>query len=266
MNEKSNINTENVVNTGEIDEQTIGNEANNAKKGKACPNCGCLVSKSADKCPQCGHKLKKKGLKVAIGCVTPLLIIIVLLIVIFARLAVPKTGVIGETYTDNLGIEFKVNAIEFADCIDGLRKDNDNFWLPLTKENYKKYYSNDYRFRNLNYEDYKSMYGLIPKGKKYTLVFISYTAKNVDKEDRTIKEKGFINYDDGYKYDKGSLAWRKSEANWEEIPGGLIVSKLDEESYEFRAYIFIPKKIVESDKSLTYKLFGIEYDLRKTEK
>ena len=93
MNENLNTNQENVAQgqTG------TSNNTNAVKKGKNCPTCGCIVSKSADSCPQCGHKLKKKGKKVAIGCTTPLLII-ALLVGILVFSARPKAGTIGETY------------------------------------------------------------------------------------------------------------------------------------------------------------------------
>lgn len=107
MNENFNPNQENTT-----QEQTqASNNAGAVKKGKSCPNCGCVVSKTADSCPQCGHKLKKKGKKVVIGCATPLLIIVIL-IGIFMFISKLDTGVIGETYNQN-GLEFTVESVSF---------------------------------------------------------------------------------------------------------------------------------------------------------
>ena len=64
MNENSIINQVNVTEAESVNAQAVSNNGVNVKKGKNCPNCGCVVSKSADSCPQCGHKLKKKGKKV----------------------------------------------------------------------------------------------------------------------------------------------------------------------------------------------------------
>ena len=107
MNEKFNTNQENTT----PEQSQASNNANAVKKGKNCPNCGCVVSKSADSCPQCGHKLKKKGKKVAIGCTTPLLLI-ALLIGALMFSAKPKDGIIGETYNQN-ELEFTVESISF---------------------------------------------------------------------------------------------------------------------------------------------------------
>lgn len=259
MNENSNINQMNVTDAESVNTQAVSNNVINVKKGKNCPNCGNVVSKSASSCPQCGHKLKKKGLKIAIGCSTPF-IIIALIIVALMISAKPDTGVIGETYTKN-GVEFKVNTIEFANVIDGWGGANDNYWFPLTEESYKEYYSNVQRW---DYEGYVTEHGLAPKNEDDMIVFISYTAKNVDKNNKTIDDKGLINYDDGYKYEEGSLSWRRSEtAVWQDIPNGIVLEQLEEKEYEFRAYIIVPKEVVESEKSLTYTLFGVEYDLKK---
>ena len=255
MNENFNTNQENIIQ----EQSQSGNNAGAVKKGKNCPNCGCIVSKSADSCPQCGHKLKKKGKKVAIGCTTPLLIIIVLIGVLILS-AKPKAGTIGETYTKN-GVEYTVNTIEFAEVIDGWGGANDNYWYPLTEANYEKYYSDVKRW---DYDGYVYEHGLKPQSEDDMMVFISYTVKNIDKADKTIDDVGTINYDDGYEYNEGSLAWRRSEtAVWQEIPNGIVLEQLEENEYEFRAYIIVPKEIAESDKPLTYTVFGSEYDLRK---
>jgi len=52
-------------------------KVNTNKELKNCPACGGLVAKSAKKCPHCGKKLKKS--KLAIGCGTIILIILVLI-------------------------------------------------------------------------------------------------------------------------------------------------------------------------------------------
>ena len=43
-----------------------------------CKACGAVVSKKAPNCPKCGNPIKKerKGLGCAIGCLTPILIIL----------------------------------------------------------------------------------------------------------------------------------------------------------------------------------------------
>lgn len=107
MNENLNTNQENVAQgqTG------TSNNTYAVEKVKNCPTCGCIVSKSADSCPQCGHKLKKKGKKVAIGCTTPLLII-ALIVGILVYSARPKVGTIGETYNQK-ELEFTVESISF---------------------------------------------------------------------------------------------------------------------------------------------------------
>lgn len=258
MNENPNNNKVIVSDAEGMNTQNVSNAGNSVKNGKNCPNCGHIVSKSANSCPQCGHKLKKKGLKVAIGCSTPILVV-VLLIGILMFSAKTDTGVVGETYTKN-GVEFKVNAIELANVIDGWGGANDNYWFPLTEESYKEHYSDIQRW---DYEGYVDAHGLAPKDEDKMIVFVSYTAKNVDKNDKTIDDKGLINYDNGYKYDEGSLAWRRSEtAVWQDIPNGIVLEQLEKNEYEFRAYIIVPKEVAESDKSLTYTLFGVEYELK----
>ena len=171
-----------------------------------------------------------------------------------------KSGEIGETYTQN-GIEFTVNKIEFANVIDGWGGANDNYWYPLTEESFKEYYSDVKRW---DFEGYVEEHGLAPKSDDDMFIFVSYTAKNVDKNDRIIDDVGTIDYDNGYEYSEGGLAWRRSEtAVWQDIPSGISLEKLKQNEYEFRACIIVPKELAESDKSLTYTIFNTEYDLRK---
>lgn len=168
-----------------------------------------------------------------------------------------KKAVIGETYTSKSGVEFKLNAVEFADAIDGWGGANDDFWKPLDENNC------NIGNRYATLEAYKLAHGLAPQSTDDTIVFISYTAKNVSEDDKTIDDVGVLNYDDGYKYSEGNLAYRVSEKGvWQELPGGVRLAKLKENQYEFRAYMVVPKEIAESDKPLTYTLFGYEFELR----
>ena len=97
-----------------------------------------------------------------------------------------------------------------------------------------------------------------------TICVISYTAKNVSKNDIVIDDRGMLNYDNGYTYSDGGLSYRVSPTGiWDDIEGGLVLEKLKEKDYEFRVYMVVPKALVENmDKPLTYKLFGIKFDLR----
>lgn len=158
-----------------------------------------------------------------------------------------KEGEIGKTYVSADNIEFTLNAVSFAEAIDGRGGANEDFWKPLTKR-----------------EEYYSARGIIvTNDENDRIVFISYTAKNISKEDVVIDDIGTLNYDDGYKYDKGSLAFRLSKtAVWQENNSGLNVEKLSEKEYEFRAYMVVPKQVVESDKSLTYTLFNYEFKIK----
>lgn len=167
-----------------------------------------------------------------------------------------KTGQIGETYKSDYGIEFTVNEIAFTDVIDGWGGANDDFQKPLDETNCNV---------GVRYtlEQYKLQYGLTPKSENDRIVYISYTAENASKYDRTIDDTGLINYDDGYTYSDGSLAYRVSEEGvWKELPNGLSLPKLDGGKYEFRAYTIVPKEVVESDKSLTITIHGYEFKIR----
>ncbi len=167
-----------------------------------------------------------------------------------------KTGEIGQTYTSSDGVEFTLNAVEFTDVIDGWGGANDDFWKPLNETNCN--IGGRYTL-----DEYKNKYGLVPKSEDDVIVFISYTAKNVSKNDKTIDDIGVLNYDDGYEYSDGELAYRVSEEGvWQELPGGIILKQLKENKYEFRAYMIVPKEVAESDKTLTYTLFGYEFELR----
>lgn len=159
-----------------------------------------------------------------------------------------KKGEIGETYTSNDGIEFTLNSIEFTDAMDNWGGANDNYWKPLPKDANRNQLAN----------------AVVPKSKDETICVISFTAKSVSKNDRVIDEIGTLNYDNGYTYSEGGLSYRVSaEGVWCDIPGGLNLEKLKENSYEFRAYMVVPKVLAtETDKPLTYELFGVKYDLR----
>lgn len=158
-----------------------------------------------------------------------------------------QKGEIGQTYTSN-GIEFTLNYVEFTDAMDNWGGANDSYWMPLP---------NDANQNQLSH-------ALSPTSSDDTICVVSYTAKNVSKNDKTIKERGELNYDNGYTYSDGGLTYRVSEEGvWSDINNGLILQQLKENSYEFRAYMVVPKELVENtDKSLTYTLFGVKYNLR----
>jgi hypothetical protein len=159
----------------------------------------------------------------------------------------PQKGVVGTKYTSE-GVEFTLNYVEFTDAMDDWGGANDNFWKPLPENPSKNVLDN----------------AVEPKSSDDTICIISYTAKNISKEDKVIDARGTLNYDDGYKYSEGGLSYRVSaEGVWDEIDNGIVLKKLKENEYEFRAYMVVPKELVENtDKSLTYELFNVEYDLR----
>ena len=158
-----------------------------------------------------------------------------------------QKGEIGSTYTSN-GVEFTLNYVEFTDAMDNWGGANDNYWMPLPDD------AVGHQLEN----------ALTPKSADDTICVISYTAKNVSKYDETIDERGLLNYDNGYKYSDGGLTVRFSaDSVWNDIDNGLVMKKLKEDTYEFRAYMVVPKALVENtDKSLTYTLFDVEFDLR----
>ena len=154
---------------------------------------------------------------------------------------------IGKTYTSSYGIEFTLNSIEFTDTMDNWGGANDNYWMPLPE----------------NASKHQLEKAMSPKSEDDTICVISYTAKNTSKHDRTIEDRGTLNYDNGYTYSEGGLSYRVSPTGvWSDIPNGLKLEKLKENSYEFRAYIVVPKAVAETDKSLTYELFGKKFNLR----
>lgn len=186
------------------------------------------------------------------------IVVVLLLVVVLCAMSSFKTekGEIGVTYKSSEGIEFTVNEIAFTDVIDGWGGANDDFWKPLDETNCN--IGGRYTL-----EQYKMKYGLTPKGENDRIVYISYTAENLSKYDRVIDETGLINYDNGYTYSEGALAYRVSEEGvWKELDGGLSLAKLDGGKYEFRAYTVVPKEVVESDKSLTIMLYGYTFEIR----
>ena len=158
-----------------------------------------------------------------------------------------QKGEVGTTYTSN-GVEFTVNYIEFTDAIDNWGGANDNYWMPLPADANRNQLAN----------------ARSPKSADDTICVISYTAKNVSKGDKLIDDRGELNYDNGYKYDDGGLTYRVSATGvWSDLDGGLMLKQLKENAYEFRVYMVVPKALVENtDKSLTYTLFGVQFDLR----
>lgn len=153
---------------------------------------------------------------------------------------------IGTTYTAN-GVEFTLNYVEFTDCIDNWGGANDTYWMPLPED------ATGHRLEHAS----------SPKSEDDTLCIISYTAKNISKSDKAIKDKGTLNYDNGYTYSDGGLSYRPTPtAVWQDIPNGIVLEKLKEKSYEFRSYIVVPKIVTETDKSLTLRLFGKSFNLR----
>lgn len=170
-----------------------------------------------------------------------------------------KEGKIGETYISSSDIEFTLNAVSFAEVIDGWGGANDDFWKPLDENNCN--IGSGKRWDTV--EKYAEAHGLKPKNEDDRVVFISYTAKNVSKNDVVIREIGELDYDNGYEYTEGSLAFRLSEEGvWQENNGGLSIKKLNDTEYEFRAYMVVPKDVAESDKSLTYTLFDYKFKIR----
>lgn len=168
-----------------------------------------------------------------------------------------KEGELGKTYISSSDIEFTLNEVSFAEVIDGWGGANDDFWKPLDETNC------NVGGRWPTVAHYAAVHGLKPKNEDDRVVFISYTAKNVSKNDVVIREIGELDYDNGYEYTEGSLAFRLSEEDvWQENNGGLSIKKLTDTEYEFRAYMVVPKEVAESDKSLTYTLFDYKFKIR----
>ncbi len=185
------------------------------------------------------------------------LIMCVAILLSFSGCFGAKKAVIGETYSSENGIEFTLNAVEFADAIDGWGGANDDFWKPLDENNC------NIGGRYATLDAYKMAHGLVPQSADDTIVYISFTAKNVSEYDRTIKEVGTLTFDGNAEYSEGNLAYRVSEKGvWQELPNGISLVKDNQKSYEFRAYMVVPKEVAESDKPLTYSLFGYEFEIR----
>lgn len=188
-----------------------------------------------------------------------LLLCLVFVISLSGCIGGAKEGKIGETYTSSSDIEFTLNEVSFAEVIDGWGGANDDFWKPLDENNCN--IGSGKRWDTV--EKYAAEHGLKPENEDDRVVFISYTAKNVSKYDVTIDEVGVLDYDDGYTYSDGALAYRVSEEGvWDELPNGVNIKKLNDNAYEFRAYMVVPKEVVESDKSLTYTLFNYKFEIR----
>lgn len=195
------------------------------------------------------YKMKNKKKIIA------LLLCLVVILVGFLSLK-SKKGEIGTTYESKFGIEFTVNEISFTDVIDGWGGANDDFWKPLNETNCN--IGGRYTL-----EQYKMKYGRTPKSEDDRIVYISYIAKNISKNDVLIDQTGYIDHDNGYTYSDGNLAYRVSDNGvWHEIPQGITLQKLAGESYEFRAYTVVPKEVVESDKPLTINLYGYTFKIR----
>lgn len=167
-----------------------------------------------------------------------------------------KDGKIGETYTSQ-DVEFTVNTLEFAEVIDGWGGANDDFWKPLNSTNC------NIGLRWPTVEAYALAHGLAPKSENDRIFFVSYTAKNVGKTDKTFNERGELNYNDGYKYNDAQFAYRVSEEGvWQELPGGIKIEKLNTEAYEFRAYFVVPAELMTSDNPVTYSLYGYKFTVK----
>ena len=191
----------------------------------------------------------KKKIKIVIA-----LVIIIAIILPFFKSRV-KDGQVGETYNWGDYLEVTVTSLEFAEVIDGWGGANDNFWKPLTT---------DVQIHDRwTPEQYMTEHGLKPTDSDKIFLCISYTAKNISKDNQTVKSIGTVDYDDGYEYNDGGFSYRKhADAVWNENSSGIVLEQLKGNEYEFRAYILVPKEVLETDKSLTYTLYGREYDLR----
>lgn len=191
----------------------------------------------------------KKKIKIVIA-----LVIVIAIILPFFKSRV-KDGQVGETYNWGDYLEVTVNSLEFAEVIDGWGGANDNFWKPLT---------NDVQIHDRwTPEQYMTEHGLNPTDSDKIFLCISYTAKNISKDNQTVKSIGTVDYDDGYEYNDGGFSYRKhADAVWNENSSGIVLEQLKGNEYEFRAYILVSKEVLETDKSLTYTLYGREYDLR----
>lgn len=154
---------------------------------------------------------------------------------------------IGETLT-LIDRELKINYIEFTDVMDNWGGANDTYWMPLPTD------ATGHRLEN----------AVSPKSEDDTICVISYTVKNISKQDITICDKGTLNFDNGYQYSDGGLSVRlTSDGVWSDIPNGMIMKKLKEKTYEFRVYMVVPKVLAtDIEKPLTYTLFGEKFVLR----
>lgn len=94
----------------------------------------------------------------------------------------------------------------------------------------------------------------------YTLVVVSYTVKNVGKEDSTFKEKIILNYNDGYTYEAKEQYWTMSDPqdSWHLFTNGNLtsvdVSPLT--TIECKAYLNVPSEVFTNEEASLKVVLG----------
>ena len=117
---------------------------------------------------------------------------------------------LGKTYQTRF-IEYSIDRIDVSEVVDGWEGANDFYLLPVDENNGNV-------GGRYSVDEYKVKYGLTSTDDELALVTITYSAKNISKNDYVLSPSSKVDYDNGYEYKTIKMAYRVSEDGvWKNI-------------------------------------------------
>ena len=161
---------------------------------------------------------------------------------------------LGKTYQTRF-IEYSIDRIDISEVVDGWEGANDFYLLPVDENNGNV-------GGRYSVEEYKAKNGLSSTDDELALVTITYSAKNISKNDYVLSPSSKVDYDNGYEYKTIKMAYRVSEDGvWKNIDD-IKLKKLTDDVKVYREVVEVPKIALEDDKELILYFHNIKVDVR----
>ena len=161
---------------------------------------------------------------------------------------------LGKTYQTRF-IEYSIDRIDVSEVVDGWEGANDFYLLPVDENNGNV-------GGRYSVDEYKVKYGLTSTDDELALVTITYSAKNISKNDYVLSPSAKVDYDNGYEYKTAKMTYRVSEDGvWKDIDN-IKLNKLTDDIKVYREVVEVPKKALEDDKELILYFHNIKVNLR----
>ncbi len=220
---------------------------------RTCKHCGHIVAKNAKTCPSCGGKLKK-NLGCLIGCLVPLGILLILILVLFTMCSVNSDKTNSDKTqpanfnTNVVSDDFEINVDKDILTATQLNGDNDQYEEFLTTD-------------MTNYgDDVLCDVTLVAKD-GYTLAVVEYTIKNIGQDSVRYDDKVTLDYNNGYTYEVAEHYWTIGNNDSWHLFTSVDINPLT--TLQCKAEFYVPTEVFDNKTApLKLTIANCEYTIR----